>query len=443
VEHPDDELLSAYALDPMLVTDRDAVEGHLASCDDCRQRLADIRAFETKLADDDVWEEDGDDRGYELRRIADQTAREDVEAEAQLKDLLDGRPEAFIWANLPEKPKYYSGGVVRKLSAAAFLALDIAPLHALNLADAAIAIAGMLRPEIYAPALLASWRGTAWKQRANALVRLGRFSAAFEALDHAEREYRLLPRPDFDLAAVTFIRATILNQQEDRDRARELAAESTRTFAYLGQSEMYCRSRVLEGFIAFEQRDLDTAEAIFRQLLAYAEQTESEIWLARATQALGNCCIERRALDEATHFLHTSMRLFRDLGVTLEEIRCRWGVALIVQRSGGPRHAVERLRAVRDDFMQLGDTTDAALVTLDLMETFLVLRKPRDVQIAAGNVVRIFADAGMLTGALAAADYLKQAAVMRHVTPGLLEYLRRYFRRVASQPDFAFVPPAA
>jgi tetratricopeptide (TPR) repeat protein len=448
VEHPSDELLSAYALDPILAVERTALEEHLACCDECRKRLAEIRAFDQQLANDLVWDEEtgderADERADELRRIAGQTAREDVEAEVLLKDLLDGPPEAFVWANLPEKSRYYTGGVVRRLSAAADSASYSAPLHALNVADAAIAISGMLSDAAYPAALLATWRGTAWKQRANALRHLGRFTAAFEALDRAEREYRFVPRPDFDLAAVTFIRATILNEQEDYDRARELVAESTRTFAHLGQSEMYCRARLLEGYIAFQQRDFAVTEAVFRQLYAYGEQTGSAVWLARGAQGLGNCSIEQGALNDATQLLHTSMRRFEDLGIVVEAIRCRWGIAIVTQRSGDLRRAVERFEAVREEFLRVDHPTDAALVTLDIMETFLTLRKPREVQRVAGNVVKIFADAGMLTGAFAAASYLRQAAAMQDVTPDLLHYLRGYFRRVEVQPDFAFAPPAA
>ena len=445
MEHPSDDLLSAYALDPILVPERDTLEGHLASCGDCRQRLADIRTFESQLADDeDVWPiESGDDRGNQLQLIADQIAREDAEAETLLKDLLEGPPEAFIWANLPEKPRYYTGGVARKLSAAADKASYIVPLHALNIADAAIAITGMLSEPAYPAALLASWRGTAWKQRANALRHLGRFPAAFEALERAEREYRRVPRPDFDLAAVTYIRATLYYEQEEQERARRLAAESTRAFMHLGQSEMYFASRLLEGAIAFRLGDLDAAELIFGQVYAHGEQSGSRVWLARAAQALGNCSIERRALDDATRLLHTSMLFFRELGITVEEIRCRWKIALVVQRSGRHHLAIERFRAARDEFLQLGGTTDAALVSLDLMETFVMLRKPREVRRAAGNIVAIFTGAGMLTGALAAANFLRQAASIGAVTPALLDYLRGYLRRVELQPDFAFVPPAA
>ena len=77
------------------------------------------------------------------------------------------------------------------------------------------------------------------------------------------------------------------------------------------------------------------------------------------------------------------------------------------------------------------------------METFLLLGKPRDVRRTAGNVVRLFREAGMVTDALAAADYLKQAAAMQTVTPSLIDYVRRYLRAAELQPDLAFVPPSS
>jgi len=443
VDHPSDDLLSAYALDPVLVPDRAALEAHLPLCRPCSDRLAEIRAFDARLEDDDAHPQVPDPDGSRFRATAAQTAREDLEAEELLRELLDGPSEAFVWANLQEKPKYYTGGVVRKLAAAADKASYTAPLHAQNLADTAIAIAGALSPALYPEALLASWRGTALKQRASAFRHQGKYAAALEALDRAERQFKLLPRPELDLAAVAFTRATIAYEQEEYGRAGELAATSTREFAHQGQSEMYYGSRLLEGAIAFELRDLDVAEAIFRQLYAHGEQTDSKHWLARAAQALGNCFIERGALNEATQSLHMAMLLFRELGITVEEIRCRWGVARVVQKSGQHRIAADRLRSARDEFLNLPAATDAALVTLDLMETFLALRKPRDVRRAAGNVVAIFTEAGMLTGALSAANYLRHAAAMKTVTPSLLDYVRRYFRRVDLQPDFAFVPPAA
>ncbi len=442
MDHPSDDLLSAYALDPVLVPDRTALEGHVMLCKPCSDRLAEIRAFDARLEDEDNYPDEDDPEGDGLRAAAAQTAREDAEADELLGTLLEEPPEAFVWANLQEKPKYHTGGVVRKLSAAAYKALFTSPPHAQDLADTAIAISRRLGPAVYPVALLASWRGIAYKQRANALRYQGQFAAALKTLDRAEVQFKLLPQPELDLAAVTFIRGTTYYEMEEYGRAAELAAQSTREFEHQGQSEMYYGSRVLEGSIAFELGNLDVAEAIFRQLYDHGEQSERKIWRARAAQALGNTFIKRGALNEATQQLHTAMLLFRELGITIEEVRCRWGVARVVQKSGQHRIAVERFRGAREEFQQLGAAIDAALVTLDLMEAFLALRNPREVRRAAGNVVAILTEAGMVTGALAAANWLRHAAAMETLTPSLLDKIRRYLRRVAIEPDFAFVPPS-
>jgi hypothetical protein len=132
---------------------------------------------------------------------------------------------------------------------------------------------------------------------------------------------------------------------------------------------------------------------------------------------------------------------FRQMGILVGEIHCRWALALVVQREGRYPIALRRLRNVREELLALGATSDAALVTLDIMETFLALGKPREVRRTAGSIVKLLKDAGMVTGALTAADYLKQAAAMQAVTPPLIDYVRRYFRRVQIEPDFAFLPP--
>lgn len=239
MDHPADDLLTSYVLDPLLVPDRAALEAHLEACTECRARLAEARAFESLLQDDASWpEEEATPLGMELRASAAARAEEDEEAAALLDRVLDGPPASFVWENLQEKPKYYTAGVVRRLIAAAAEAWYSAPLHALNLAETAIAIAGMLPTERYSDVEIASLRGTAWKWRANALRLLGRYPLAFEALDRAERIYATLPRPELDLASVRFIRATVFYEQEAYERAAALAAQASDEFSHLGQVEM-------------------------------------------------------------------------------------------------------------------------------------------------------------------------------------------------------------
>ena len=443
MDHPSDDLLSAYALHHALVADRGEIEDHLEGCADCRTRLDEIRSFDRLLAEPSSWTDD-DPPPPEPNPFMEAAAlrvRETAEADELLKDVLDGPPASVVFANLPEKPKYHTGGVVRKLLDAAASACYTEPLYALNLSDTAIAVASMLPETRYIAADIASLRGTSWKMRANALRLLGRHREALDALESAERFYKRFPRPELDMAAVTFVRATIYYEQELYEQARALADACVDAFSQLGQSESYIGGRLLQGNIAFETRDLERAERIFREILAHGESTNALGWIARSSQVLGSTLVETGSLNEAANLLHTAVMTFRDLGITIEEVRSRWGLARLVQKSGQPDVAVPRLRSVRDEFAKLGARTDAALVTLDMMEAFLSLRKPREVRRAAGNVVTIFKDADMLTGAIAAANWLRQAAAMRAVTPSILDAIRRYFRRVSIIPDAVFTPP--
>jgi tetratricopeptide (TPR) repeat protein len=450
-EHPTDDLLSAYAHDPSPAAGAAELEAHLEACPPCQKLLNELRAIEALLGEEDSWQTDPVDIApppavRALSAMAAHNRREDAEAEAMLSPLLNRFIEqssgAFIWADIGSNPAYYTAGVVRKLADAADKAQYSAPRRALILAETASVIVGMLSTTVYTPIEIAALRGVALKQQANVNRQLGRFQAALEALSRAERAYRELPRPELDLASITFIRGTIHFHQHNFELAAQHAEESAAIFARLGQTELYLRSRHLQGGIAFEQRELGKAQSIFDSILAHGEATGDLVWIARETQALGNCYLERGELSSASLACYQAMHAFRDLGILSEEIRCRWGCAVIVQREGHYRTAIARLRAVREEFVALGGVYDAALVTLDVMETFLLLEKPRDVQQTAGNIVKLFKDAGVVTGALTAADYLKQAAAMRNVTPSLISYIRRYFRRVDVQPDLAFVPPS-
>jgi anti-sigma factor ChrR (cupin superfamily) len=450
LEHPTDDVLTDYAIDRSLVEDAAGVDMHLAACEPCRKRLEELEAIEKLLADPYSWSpvEGAPDRNREvLSAAAARRRREDAEADALLAKLIEEflaeKSGQFLWVNIASNPAYHTAGVVRKLADAADQAQYGVPLRALALAETAAVIVGMLPETRYTAVEIAALRGLTLKQQANANRQLGRFDMALAALDRAERAYRQLPRPELDLASLTFIRATICYQQHTHDVAARLAEKSTATFAELGQTELYLRSRHLEGSIAFEQGEVGKAQVIFDSIYAYGEANGDVTWIARESQALGHCYLVRGDLANALNYFHTGMVAFRGQRLAVPEIHCRWGLALVLQRERRYRTAILRLEDIREEFVALGAVYDAALVTLDLMETFLVLEKPRQVRRTAGNIVRLFKDAGMVTGALTAADYLKQAAVTDRVTPSLIDYVRRFFRRAELQPDVAFIPPQA
>lgn len=446
LDHPRDHVLSTYALDRTLVADPDKLEAHLAGCEGCTERLKEIRAFDALLAEPESWPDFDRTAPAHMAPILFEAAararREDAEAEALLKALLTASPEAFVWADLPSKPQYFTAGVVRWLAAAAESAWNTTPRHSLNIADTAIALAGSLPVDTYTDIELAAAHGVAWKQRANALRHLGKHGDALDSLALAERFYRALPRPEYDLASISFIRGTIYFEQQRYDIAEVHADAAAVAFKHLGQTDRLQHARHLLASIAFEMQMIDRAEDIFRSIYEHFRAANDLLWIARGEQALGNCAIERTDFVTADRLLRSALGRFRILNATSSAVRCSWALALIPARSGSMRVAAPRLREVRDAFVELGAACDAALVTLDLLEVLARMGNSREARREAAHVVTIFREAGMLTGALTAATFLKRTATAPELLLSAIAHVRKFFRLIEYQPDLAFVPPA-
>jgi hypothetical protein len=85
--------------------------------------------------------------------------------------------------------------------------------------------------------------------------------------------------------------------------------------------------------------------------------------------------------------------------------------------------------------------SDAAEVDLDRVEAHLVLREYETAHAICERLPAVFIQANMLTGALMAASYLKEAAEMRRLTPEDVQHVRQYLERLERRPELQFVRP--
>jgi hypothetical protein len=65
---------------------------------------------------------------------------------------------------------------------------------------------------------------------------------------------------------------------------------------------------------------------------------------------------------------------------------------------------------------------------------------PQIVELAK-HLFDVFTNAGMLTGALSALAYIKEAAAAGTLTTDHLHAVRTFLRRAQRQPDLLFLPP--
>ena len=446
MEHVTDNVLARYALDPLLVRSREEVDGHLLACEDCQSKLADIRLFDEGLTDADTWrgleEDDEASRRFgELRQLAATVASEDTEAKELLAEFDDAPAARFVWADLPGRTEFHTGGVVRLLCKKANGMCERDPRYALALADVAIAIAAILGGENYPSTALHDWRGEAWKERANALHHLGQFRDALNALDQAEAEYDHVYHSGMGHVAVLYVRAAVLYEQEDYGSAERLIGLSVAAALHLGAVDRFMRARHLLGQIHFTKGEIKAAAALFGSILRYGEGISSPVWIARESLTLGNCYLELGALQESRNHLQAGLGQFTALGFDTEVTRTQWAIARLSFAEGAQREGIQRLRQCIAELTRHYVFTDAAIAAVHLAEMLHIVGRDREIPALLNGVVQTFTQAGKVTGALTALAFLKEAATAGRLTKALASHVRRFLSRTDHQPDLLFTPP--
>ena len=362
MSHPSEDELALYAFDPDATAERDQIDSHVATCPRCSATLTFIRSVDAGFADRDAWEIAERERPSTRASILDLAARlaaEDDEADELLNDFIE-HPARIALANLASRRKFLTAGVARRLVRAATDACDREPLDALTFADSAIEIAEALVG--YPEGAIHELRAFAYKERANALVSLGKLDAALDALGHADRAFSRAPGAPLGPAIVKHCRAWVHYTRSEFDEAIRLLSESAASYAAAGETEHYMRARHLIANTMFGRGDIRGAQEIFKELLGWGEAENDLTWIARESNTLGRCAYELRDLSAAVQYFHQSIQAFRELGMAAEANRPAWGFALVALASGKPADALRRLRDVREDFHRREMLSDGCLV---------------------------------------------------------------------------------
>jgi tetratricopeptide (TPR) repeat protein len=443
MDHVPESELAIFAFDPDAMPEprRSIITRHTAECATCRTTLDFFAVAEDDLSDVDVWEPVmGSATREALMSYAARIADEDSEAEELLKPLFDA-PAKAAWTNLHMQKRFLSGGVARRLSAHAHSVCDNEPLDALTFADAAVSVAEALPDDTYPAKAIYELRGTAWKERANAQRLLGECPEALESLLRAERAYKHLASPSLGLSIVALVRGYVLCEQHRLDEAAAMAERAEHGFAHLGDDDRRMAALYLRAGVKFEARNLSDAASLFHQVVDHAESINNSIWMARGADALGKCEVLLGHLGEASMHFHHALTVFREIGSVSEQLSTEWGIAKVLLQSGKRSEAIRRLRDVAAQFETRGMVTDAALVGLDIADALLALGHAHQIVELATRLFRVFTNAGMLTGALTAIAYVKEAAAAGTLTSDDVQAVRSFVRLAERQPALLFVPP--
>jgi tetratricopeptide (TPR) repeat protein len=444
--HYDELALQEYLDDPDSFEGRSDLEMHLAFCRACSGLLEELRAFEATLASDALWtvpEAGGEEPPGELRAIAELLAQEDAAAEQLLAPLLSS-PASFRRANVTALPAMRTAGVVRRLRTESRTLRERQPMHALVLADAAIAISDLLPPRRYPEPLVDDLRGGAWLERANVLRYLGRYPEALDATDIAAHAFAQSAVAAYSLALVDYLRAVIFVETERRDEALVLVRKCARVFRQFGEDDRYVHAKMVEASVLFDQNRYRDARDLFVSLVRVAKDLGDGATLARLYGNVANCQLHLHELESADVYFARALSLYEALGLETERIRTRWSIGSLRIANGDIPDGLARLREARREFEQLGLRSDAALVTLDIAEALLASGNAAGAREAAelcAAIVESFTSVGMTGHAMTALAFLHEAFETGRATPALVRHVRHYLETRPDHGGQAFAPP--
>jgi tetratricopeptide (TPR) repeat protein len=406
-----------------------------------RLSLEDVRAddlYELTVEESGAWRERDDERlaqvakTAELSREARLRAVHLVRALAGTPDTWAARlhgesgidPDVFVRALILEGRRVRDGNAERaeRLFKTAIVILDGA--HQL--------------PSDYRAFL----RGTARVEQANALRHRGRLRDALSCIDLAEMELEGRPLCTHELARAWFVRGTVLFKTGALSDALPWLRRAVNLFTAVDDERRVARVRVVEANVLYEQRRVDEACALWRSTLAVFSaardrKNEGVVWLNLAW-----CALDMDQAAEAKEWLEKARARFETAGAKGELARSRWGLALHEARYGERSAGIARLKKAQDELSELGLALDAAMVYLDIAETFLLPpARPREAKALGKKLTPLFREAGAGREALRALAYLAEAARANRLSPVLVRRVRGDVRQAISDQGFSFAPP--
>ncbi len=440
--HYDDE-----ALLTLMEGDRVRSDAHLPSCTVCSQKLDTYRTITGALRHHDVWDKADVRRDpvpatiANLRAFADRMSFEDTAAEAILPVLLAGSREEWM-PRLMAHPEWRTAGVVRGLVGRAFAATPTNPPNGLAIAELCTEIVEHLDPAASRTDAVTRLQGAAWRERAYALFYVGSFPDALAAAERADAAFQACVVDEYDRARVAIIRSMALRQMEDFTPAITAARVSAETFARFEDEGRLVSAHLAQAQVRYSRGDYEGAIETLRPLEVRLRDSNNVRNHANVLNTLGTCLWKSGKLDEALRDHETAAMLFDALSLPTESTRCRWNVASILVVAGRVDEAQVRLEALRKTFVDLGMTSEVALISLDLAELFLARNQFQEAERICHEAMRSFEIAGLSysSRALTALAYIREAARRKIVTPVAVKHVREYIRRLPQDGQLLFAP---
>jgi tetratricopeptide (TPR) repeat protein len=440
--HYDDQALFEYVEGTSPISTD--IESHVSECEQCSAEVGEQRAMMAHLSSPEVWEEaPPPPRQFviDVSAFAERARSEEHEAAAICDDALNG-PAAWWAQRLRQSGRAYTGGMVKELLQRMRSMLGSSPANALQITALAIEIANELDVADYPCDYVIKLRAQACRDHAYVLSFMGRYPEALELADRSKRLFDQVPLPEYDLARLALVKASILRSIDRIEEALTLIHDASETFLRFGDLARYLVARQTEASTLYIRGNVEEALAIWKDVEARDIPTD-EHSSVRLAHNIALCYSDLGQPESAIEYLRRCIAEYAMLGIDTECTRSRWVLANALATCGRYQDAVPVLRQTWHEFEHLGMIVDAGLVALDLAETLLILGQSDEVPSICRDVISQFTRAGMASRAMTALSFLREAVAMGQASPSLVKHVSTFLRQLpAEQPRLSAPPPA-
>lgn len=440
--HYDDEALFEYIEGTSPISGD--IESHVAECDLCALEVVEQRELVAQLGTPEMWETPPPPpRQFviDVAAFAERARSEEEDAVAMCDAVLTG-PAAWWQQRLRQSGNAYTGGMVKELLERMRSMLGTSPANALQVTAMAIEIANALDIAEYPCDYVIKLRAQSCRDHAYVLSFMGRYAEALELAERAKRLFDQVPLPEYDLARLALVKASILRSIDRIDDAVTLVQGAADTFLRFGDKNRYFGARMTEASTLYLRGNVEEALAVWKAVEA-SETPVDELTSVRLAHNIALCYSDLGRPADAIEYIQRCVAEYGMLGIEAERTRSRWLLAHALTASGKYEDAVPILRQTWREFGQLEMVADAGLVALELAESLLVLGQSDEVPSICRDVIGQFTRAGMASRALTALSFLREAVAMGQASPSLVQHVSAFLRKLPAEQPRLFAPPPA
>lgn len=438
--HYDEESLFEYVEGTSSIASE--IESHVSACVECASEVGEQREIIAALASGETWESAPAPAPRQfivnVAAFAERSRAEEEHAAALCDEILTG-PSSWWRQRLWKTEGAGTAGMVKKLLDRMRTLLERTPANALQVTALAIEIANGLDVTAYPCDYAIKLRAQAHRDHAYVLSFMGRYPEALEFVERSKRMFDQVPLPEYDLARLALVKASILRCVERETEAADLARQAGDTFLRFGDRARYVNARITEGAVVYNTGAVEQALEIWQSV--ESDPALDDVGTVRVAHNIALCLSELQRHGAAVEYLQRCVIEFEMLEMETERTRSRWKLASALLAAGKSSEAIPALRQTWREFEQLEMIGEAGLAALELAEALLVCDRADEVPAICRDLVAQFTRFAMASRAITALSFLREAVAIGQASPSLVRHVHTFLRELPPEQPRLFAPP--